>query len=564
MAILASLVGLTSALGAIGFLQLLELFQIATYGARGDLLQALEILPWYARMWLPALGGVVVGLLVYFKAKEAKGHSVPEVLEAVALRKGVIKKRAFLVETLASAVTIGTGGSAGIVGPIVQLGSGIGSAIGQFPRLSGARIRSLVGCGAAAGIAAAFNAPIAGTMFALEVVLGDFGVATFSPIVISAVVATAVSRHFLGDFPAMLVPAYRLVSVWELPLYVCLGFFCAVVAVFFTKVFYRAGDVFEDLALPRYAKPLLGGLFLGLTGLVYPHILGNGYPAIDLVLMEKLSLGMIFSLMVLKILATSITIGSGGAGGTFAPSLFIGAMAGGFFGSIVHDLLPGVTASAGAYSIVGMAAVVAGTTRGPLSAILMLFEITGNYTIILPLMIACIASSVASGQMLRESIFTLKLVRKGIDIHAGKEVNVLKSILVGEVMNPQVETVPENMTLGRLAGLISNSKYNSFPVVDSRGELTGILSFLDYHDVLFEKDLESLVVAKELATTRVVTVSVDDNLLTALERISSRDFSILPVVDPDNPSRIRGVLTSRDITSAYNRAVLKKGVFGGQ
>ena len=297
-------------------------------------------------------------------------------------------------------------------------------------------MKTLVGCGAAAGIAATFNAPIAGSMFALEIIMGEFGVATFSPVIISAVTATAVSRHFLGDIPAFVVPAYQLVSPLEFPLYAIMGLFCALVGVTFTILLYRGEDLFDCLKFPEYLKAVLGGLILGAMGLLFPQILGIGYGAINLALAQKLSWGLMFLLVIGKILATSITIGSGGSGGIFAPSLFIGSMAGGFFGGIVHHLFPAVTASPGAYSIVGMGAVVAATTHGPLSAILILFEMTGDYKIILPLMITCIISRLMAGRLLKESIYTFKLIRRGVDIRAGREVNVLKSISVKDVMNP--------------------------------------------------------------------------------------------------------------------------------
>jgi CIC family chloride channel protein len=560
MTVLAVIVGLTGGLGAVGFRHLIDFFQSISYGAGGNLLVLVQTIPWYLKVWVPAAGGLVVGPLVYFLAREAKGHGVPEVMEAVALRSGIIRKRIVVIKSLASAICIGTGGSVGREGPIVQIGSAIGSTIGQLLRVSADRIRTLVGCGAAAGIAATFNAPIAGSMFALEVVLGDFGLATFSPIVISSVVATAVSRHFLGDAPAFIVPAYDLISAWELPLYVILGLFCAMVAVTFTTVLYRFEDFFDGIKFPEYLKAALGGLILGIMGLLFPHILGVGYGAIDLALMQEFSWWLLFLLMVCKILATSITIGSGGSGGIFAPSLFMGAMAGGFFGTAAHAVLPGVTATSGAYSIVGMGAVVSGTTHGPLSAILILFEMTGDYKIILPLMIACIISYLASSQLLKESIYTLKLARRGVNIRAGKEVNVLKSIPVKSVMNPEIETIHESLNLGRLAERISKSKYNSFPVVDDEGNLTGILSFLDYHAAFFDENLKDLVVAKELATQKVVTISLDDNLYNALEKITSKDFSILPVVSPDDSSKLLGILTRRDIIGAYNKAVIKKSL----
>jgi CIC family chloride channel protein len=398
-------------------------------------------------------------------------------------------------------------------------------------------------------------------MFALEVVLGDFGLATFSPIVISAVAATAVSRHFLGNIPAFIVPAYELVSAWEFPLYLALGIFCAFVGVTFTKTLYRIEDAFDEFKFPEYLKGIIGGLTLGFGSLVFPQILGVGYGAIDMALMQKLAWWMLLLLVLVKILATSITIGSGGSGGIFAPSLFLGAMAGGFFGAVVHSLMPGVTAHPGAYSIVGMGAVVAATTHGPLAAILILFEMTGDYKIILPLMLACIIATITSGQLLRDSIYTLKLARRGVDLKEGKEVNVLKSMFVKDVMNVNVETIPEALPLQKMAAQISKSKFNSFPVLDEKKRLIGILSFNDYCEAIYDEDLKDLVVAKDLATTDLVTVSLDDNLYTALEKISSKDFAVLPVVAAEDSAKLEGVVSRRDIIGAYNKAVLKKSLF---
>ena len=560
MSILAVSVGLAGGYGAVGFRYLINFFQTLAYGSSKELLDIFPDTIWYYRMWLPALGGIIVGLLVYFFAREAKGHGVPEVMEAVALKSGIIRKRLVLVKALASAVCIGTGGSVGREGPIVQIGSAIGSTLGQVLKVSAARLRTLVGCGAAAGIAATFNAPIAGSMFALEIVLGDFGLATFSPIVISSVVATAVSRHYLGDVPAFLVPKYELVSAWEFPLYVILGLLCALVAVSFTRTLYWLEDVFDDLKFPEYLKPVLGGFVLGACALIFPQVLGVGYGAIDQALSQAYTWWFLLLLILMKILATSITIGSGGSGGIFAPSLFVGAMTGGFFGSIVHQALPEITASSAAYAIVGMGALVSGTTHGPLSAILILFEMTGNYRIILPLMTACIVSNLGAGQLMKESIYTMKLIRKGVDIREGKEVNILRSIRVGDVMNPKVETLYEGLGLELLAGKISKSKYNSFPVVNDRDQLVGILSFFDYNEAMFNEDLKNLVVAKDLATDDVVTVTSEDNLYDALEKISFKDFALLPVVSPEDATRLVGILTRRDIIGAYDKAVIKRSL----
>ncbi len=561
MAMLAVVVGLAGGFGAVGFRYLIDFFQTLAYGSSEELLDVVLSLSWYMKVWVPAAGGLVVGPLVYFFAREAKGHGVPEVMEAVALKGGVIRKRVVFVKTLASAISISTGGSVGREGPIVQIGSAIGSTLGQLLKVSQDRMRTLVGCGAAAGIAATFNAPIAGSMFALEVILGEFGLATFSPIVISSVVATAVSRAFLGDIPAFIVPAYELVSVWEFPLYLVLGIFCAVVGVTFTKVLYRIEDLFDDFKFPEYLKAIVGGMILGAGGLFFPQVLGVGYGGIDLALMQKLAGWLLLVLIAVKILATSITIGSGGSGGIFAPSLFLGVMAGGFFGAVVHQLFPTVTASPGAYSIVGMGAVVSATTHGPLSAMLILFEMTGNYKIILPLMLSCIVATIFAGQLMKESIYTLKLVRRGIDIREGKEVNVLKSMFVKDVMNRHVETVSESSALTEMTDLISKSKFNSFPVLNAENKLVGILSFNDYSEALFDEDLKDLVVAKDLASENVVTVLADDDLYTALGKISRKDFSTMPVVSPDDPTNLVGIVTRRDIIGAYEKAVLKKSLF---
>ena len=561
MAMLAVFVGLAGGFGAVGFRYLIDFFQNLAYGSSEELLQVVLALPWYLKVWVPAAGGLVVGPLVYFFAREAKGHGVPEVMEAVALKGGVIRKRVVVVKSLASAISISTGGSVGREGPIVQIGSAIGSTLGQMLKVSQDRMRTLVGCGAAAGIAATFNAPIAGSMFALEVILGDFGLATFSPIVISSVVATAVSRAFLGDIPAFIVPVYELVSVWEFPIYMGLGLFCAVVGVTFTRVLYRVEDLFDNFKFPEYLKGIIGGSILGVTGLFFPEILGVGYGGIDLALMQKLAWWVLLLLIVIKILATSITIGSGGSGGIFAPSLFLGAMAGGFFGAVVHQWFPTVTASPGAYSIVGMGALVSATTHGPLSAMLILFEMTGNYKIILPLMLSCILATIFAGILKKDSIYTLKLARRGVNIREGKEVNVLKSMFVKDVMNRRVETISESSALVEMTDLISKSKFNSFPVLNSQNKLVGILSFNDYSEAIFDEDLRDLVVAKDLASENVVTVLADDDLYTALEKISRKDFSTMPVVSPDDPAEMVGIVTRRDIIGAYEKAVLKKSLF---
>jgi CIC family chloride channel protein len=560
MVLLGIVVGVVGGYGAVGFRYLINFIQSIAYGSSAELLAVIGSIPWYMRIAIPAIGGLIVGPIVYFMAREAKGHGVPEVMYAVALKQGIIRKRIVFIKALVSAVCIGTGGSVGREGPIVQIGSAVGSALGQLFNVSANRIRTMVGCGAAAGIAATFNAPIAGSIFALEIILGEFEITSFSPIIISAVSATAISRHYLGDIPAFILPEYVLHSPLEFPLYAVLGILCALVAVGFTLFLYRTEDAWDALKFPEYFKAVLGGLIMGTMGLVFPQVLGVGYGAIDLALMIKLSWWFMGLLVLFKILATSITIGSGGSGGIFAPSLFLGAMAGGAFGSIVHYFFPSVAASAGAYGVVGMGAVVAATTHGPLQAILIIFEMTGDYKIILPLMITCIISCIVARKLCGESIYTFKLIRRGINIRGGKEVNILSSIPVRNVMYHTVEMIPETFLLKDLAEKLPQSRSNNFVVVDKNENITGVLTFLDYYDNLYNGKLDNQMTVKDIMTKDVVTVSIEDNLSTAMEKITAGDYSILPVVSADDPRKMAGILTRRDILEAYDQAVIKKAI----
>ncbi len=562
MLAIAVAVGVLGGYGAVGFRYLIGLFQTWAYDNPSDLLVGLKNSSWWWRLIVPALAGAIVGPVIYLFAREAKGHGVPEVMLAVALQGGVIRKRVVAVKSLVSALSIAAGGSIGREGPIVQIGSAIGSSLGQMLKVSPNRMRILVGCGAAAGIAATFNAPVAGMIFALEIILGEFAVTTFSPIVISAVMATAISRYHLGDAPAFPVPEYQLVSGVELIFHAGLGAAAGLVAILFTTTLYKAEDAFDAWKIPDWIKPVIAGLALGAMGLVFPWVLGVGYETIDMALADRMVWWLLLILVGLKILATSMTIGGGMSGGIFAPSLFIGAMLGGAFGHGIHTAFPDLTAGPGAYAIVGMGALVAGTTHGPLSAFIILFELTGGYKIILPLMIATIISTLVASGLKPESIYTLKLIRRGINIRAGREVNLMRSISVEQAMSHQVESVPQDMVLGQFIDLVTRSKFASFPVVDSEGRLVGMVGHNDYAEQAFDPYLRDIVVVSELATKDVVTVTPEDNLETALDKISLKDFATLPVVASKTDRRLVGIVSRSDILSAYSKYVAKADLTG--
>lgn len=550
----ALLVGAGAGFGAVVFRWLISAFtSLAFDGGK----VALRFLGRYYVVLIPAIGGLFVGPMIYFLAREAKGHGVPEVMEAVALQGGRIRPIVVVVKALASSICIGSGGSAGREGPIVQIGSALGSTLGQILRLSDERIRNLVACGAAGGIAATFNAPIAGVIFALEVILGEFSVGYFSTVVISSVTASVISRIFLGDYPAFLVPPYSLVSPWELFLYAALGILAALAAVAFVRVLYGFEDLFDAWRFPEYFKPVAGGLLMGALGLYFPHLFGVGYEAIEAALRNEVLLTTLILLALLKILATSLTIGSGGSGGVFAPSLFIGSMLGGAFGNVVHEWLPTITAAPGAYALVGMAAVFAGAAHAPITAILILFEMTGDYRIILPLMLATVISTLLAERLSRESIYTMKLARRGIRLERGRDIDVMQGILVGEAMTTDVDAVPTTMSLRELTEEFNRTHHHGFPVLDEKGELYGIVTLRDLERAIARGGLDSLTV-KDIATTSPLTAYPDEPLWVALKRLGTRDVGRLPVVDRRNPKKLIGLVRRYDIIRAYNVAIARR------
>ncbi len=556
-------VGLGAGLGAVVFRWLISLVHTLCFDGLGEILPFLGD---YILILAPALGGLVVGPLIYFLAREAKGHGVPEVMEAVALRGGRIRPIVVVVKALASSIGIGSGGSVGREGPIVQIGSALGSTLGQLLHMSDERIRNLVACGAAGGIAATFNAPIAGVIFALEVIVGEFSVRYFSTVVISSVTASVVGRIAFGNVPAFSIPLYNLVNPWELLFYAVMGFLAAFVAVSFTRILYVFEDLFDAWKrFPEYLKTPLGGALLGLGGLLFYRInlgsglgvpgepvafFGVGYEVMEWSLVGKGTILLLLALMATKILATSLTIGSGSSGGVFAPSLFIGAMFGGAFGHVVHSLFPSVTAMPGAYALVGMAAVFAGAGHAPITSVIILFEMTDDYRIILPLMLATVVSTVIAQHLSSESIYTLKLSRRGIRLERGRDIDVMQGVLVGEAMTTEVDSVSADLGLEELELAFHETHHHGFPVLDEKGQLVGIVTLQDLARAKERGPLTGLKV-RDIATKSVLSVYPDEPMWLALKRLGTRDVGRLPVVDRRDPHRLLGMIRRNDIVRAY-------------
>ena len=561
MVIVAVIIGVVGGFGAVGIQFSIKFFQKIFWGSWQPDLVYLKTLPVLVKIGVPTGGGLLVGLIVYYVAREAKGHGVPEVMEAIALKNGIIRPRVVIAKLFASAICIGSGGSVGREGPVIQIGSSIGSTVGQFLGVTAQRVKIFVACGAAAGIAAAFNAPIAGALFSVEIILGDFGVAQFSPIVISSVMATVVSRHFLGDFPAFEVPHYHLVSAFELIPYAVLGLLAGLVSLLFIKVLYFLEDYFEELRLNDILKTVIGGFLIGVMGLAVPYIYGVGYNTMNMALHGQLSWFLMFGLIFVKILATSLSLGSGGSGGVFAPSLFIGTMTGGFFGYLVHAVAPGYTATSGAYSLVGMGAVVAGATHAPITAILIIFELTNEYKIILPLMISTIIATLLTTKLQKESIYTLKLIRRGIDLFKGREANLLRSLKVAGFVDPQPVIIPPQLKFTALLELVADRPNTQFYVVDTKQKFLGSVSLQEVRKALADRDdVADLLIAMDLVNPDIPKVKPEDDLDMVMKLFGMYDYDELPVVDSQNPDRVIGSIKHKEVIEAYNREVMKRNL----
>lgn len=507
--------------------------------------------------------GFLVGFIIDRWAREAKGHGVPEVMEAIALRNGRIRPRVAALKVLASSLTIGVGGAAGREGPIVQVGSALGSTLGQVLHFSAERTRTLVACGAAAGIAATFNAPIAGTIFALEVILGRFTSRYFGAVVISAVAASVIGRAYLGAEPAFVVPAYPLHHLGELPIYIVLGFLSALVAVLFIRLLYRAEGFFDDWQIPLPYKTALGMLLTAAVGLLIPGrlVLGPGMELIGEALATDfdMSLTLMGALLFLKLMATTFTLGSGNSGGVFAPGLFMGAMLGGLVGNVANTLWPAIAVDPGAYAIVGMAAVFSGAARAPITAVLIVFEMSNDYKLILPLMLATVLSTLLAEYLFTESIYTLKLRLKGINLQQGRDVDIMQGILVREAMTADAYVVEEDLPLPELGQYFQQTHAHSFPVVDKAHHLVGMVSITDYDRALEQGGLTSSRCVQDIATTGSLLIAYEDEPMgDALQRLAVRDVNKLPVVSRDNPHRVVGVIRRRDIIKAYNTALSRR------
>lgn len=583
--LLAVIIGVLAGFGAWFFWWLIERFSWVFFN-RGA--TWFDFMGDYYIIILPAVGGLIFGPIIYFIAREAKGEGPPEIMEALSTGGGRIRFRVGIMKVLASALCIGSGGAVGREGPIVQIGGSIGSAIGQVFRVPEDWLKTLVLCGVAGGVAATFNAPIAGAFFALEVIQRRIVARNVGFVILSSVMASIIARWLLfsEDTPTSfaLPSEYGLEHNQEIPLYILMGIICAIAGLVFVKVFYRTEDLIERVNVPGYLRPAAGGLLVGIIGFLSiefvststftADIFGVGYGShyapggellkagpVDGILLGEVGLRAVLGLFAIKALATSITLGSGGSGGIFAPSLFLGAALGSACGSLFGDAFPGITAPVGAYALVGMAAFFAVVVRGPITAIIIVFELTGDYEIILPVMTSVVIAVIIARTFSPQSIYTIRLNRRGIQLQSMEEHDIMRDLRVSHAMTTNFPSVPPHMPVTELLRHMERVGELGFPVIDEMGQLMGIVTLTNVRDTTEKGDVDiaNLTVQDIATTTKLIVAYPDQSLHDVLLQMGAKDFGYIPVVDKHDPKRLVGLLRQHDMVRAYINEISKRG-----
>jgi chloride channel protein, CIC family len=555
--LLATAVGVLAALGNLGFRALIGLFTWVFQKREWDLLQIPHGMPY--TLLIPMVlvsGGVVIMLLEFIFPGDILGYGFPNFLEMVHLGEARIKRRWMFIKALGSALSLGAGASVGREGPIAQIGGSIGSAIAQAARLSSERSKVLIACGAGAGIATTFNAPIGGLLFAQEIVLlGQTELNNLSLLVISSAVGVVTSRAILGDLAVLPVQQFEMRSYLELPTYALLGLLIGVLGAVYIRFFNATMGFFERMPVPRWSRVLIGLFLVGIIAIPLRDNLSDGYPVIDQALNGHMAVEMMAILFVAKFVASAISLGAGAPGGAFGPIFFIGAMGGGASRWLMGILFPGVTGGPGSYALVGLGSFLAATTHAPLTAIFLLTEMTGNYDATLAALISSIIALVVARSIEPESIDTYALAQRGISLEIDKDRLVLARITADEVMKSDPKTLASDASLEEIFRTADQSAQEILPVVDSKGELAGVIAARDLVGLLLHADnLKQLVNACDVSRGDFPTVSTKSSLEEALHLMEDELTGELPVVDPDHSFRLVGTISRHDIAQALTRA----------
>lgn len=566
ISILAALLGILAGIIAYLLYDLIGLFTNLTYYHEWSFHfrspENTAIGPWIILM--PVIGGLIVGVMAKYGSSKIKGHGIPEAMEAVLTTRSRIEARVAILKPLSAAIAIGTGGPFGAEGPIIQTGGAFGSLVGQLVSTTAAERKVLLACGAGAGMAATFNTPIAGVILAIELLLFEFRARSFIPLVISCTLATSVRSILLGQKSMFGMGNVNFDVIHGLPFYVVLGLVCGVAAIGFTKLLYWVEDRFDALPIDDLWHPAIGALALGIIGFFVPRVLGVGYDTISDILNNNLALKLLILIAVFKALALVISLGSGTSGGLLAPMFMSSAALGGVFAICVNRIFPGAHLSPGAYALVAMAAVFGAASRATFAFIVFAFEITRDYNAILPLMLACVIADLIALRYLKTSIMTEKLARRGLHVPHEYEAAVFSLVRVGEIMNKNIQPVPQDTTVAELAETSkghnpSMDLSEGLPIVSSEGSLVGVVTRGDLLRA-FEADPEGKMSVLEAGSQAPIVAYVDEPLQDALNRMLQHDIGRLPVVSRKDPEKLAGYLTRANLLSAWTRQLEEEGV----
>jgi CIC family chloride channel protein len=525
------------------------LFRLAAQGVQWlltqdarNLVDVAGALPWWQKVLVPTVGGLLAGLVLHFGSRLTRGSKARDYMEAISLGDGVIRSRPALVRITSSLFSVASGGSIGREGAMSQLSAMLASLIGRVANLPRARLRLMVACGGAAGIASAYNAPIGGALFVAEVVLGSIAMPSFGPLLASAVMSTIVSRALLGDAAFFRVEHFEFVSAFEVITYLFLGLVAGTLGPLFLWLLERSAAFFQSWGFPVWLRLAVAGLIVGVLSVEHPYVWGNGYEALTQILRPDWLWTTLLMLLLFKMAATLSTVGSGAVGGVFTPTLLVGAVVGALYGQPVHALFGGWTAEPQAYAVVGMGAFLAATTHAPLTAILILFDMTLNHAIVLPLMVACVAAYGASRALRKESIYAHALKQSD----AEEEEKRLETMLVRDLVKPDPPSVRENDRFDLITATFSRHRHQNLYVVDDDGRFRGVIPLHEIKPFLHNEQLASIVIANDLLVEEFPIVGPDSTLGDALARFVTHPGERLPVVEPDGGWLV-GSITKTDL-----------------
>ena len=538
----AGIVGALGGLAAHGFIWLIGAFQLVCTGRTGDLVHTAQGFGWQRRLLVPIVGGLAAGLAMTLGVRLAKGGRSTDFMEAIVLKDGVIAPRPVFVRCSSSLLSIASGGSMGREGPMVQLSAMLASWLGRLMRLPTPRLRLLVACGVAAGIASAYKAPIAGSLFVAEIVLGSIAMESFGPLVFAAVIATLTTRQIAEARPVYAFSGISLHSNWEAIAYIVLGFGAGALAPFFLRLLRASEQFFVSLRLPVALRLAAGGAVVGAISIRHPEVWGNGQSVVLSMLHHNWAYDALLFTLLCKVVATAATVGSGAVGGVFTPTLFVGAVWGLLFEKGYHALLPSVTLEPRAYALVGMGCFLAATTHAPLMAIIMLFEMTLDYDLVVPLMLGCVTAYYTAYGIDRRSIYTEQVDRK-----TQRQQNRMRAICVADILQTATSVVTETALFLEVAKVFARTQQNHLYVLDVTKRLRGMIHLTDIREYLNDPDLAQLVAAYDIVNEDFPLITPQMSLVDAAQRFSPDVGERLPVIESAQNRTLVGSISKTDL-----------------